>query len=278
MKPEASTKQDTRIDPFSVVSDGAVIGAGVTIGPFCRIGADVVIEDNVVLHSHVVIEGITRIGAGTQVQPFTTLGTPPQHLRYAGEPTRLEIGPGCDIREGVSVHRGTPVGTGITRIGKGVMLMSESHVGHDCIIGDHVIVSSKVALGGHCDIGDNALIGGLAAVHQFVRVGSRSCIGGCAAVGADVIPFGLAFGNHARLRGLNMVGLKRAGFERKVMLALRDAYKALFLDPGPPFRERIDPVAERFADIPEVGEIIAFLRAETRRPMLQVARRSGEGE
>ncbi len=278
MKPDASTQQDTRIDPFSVVADGAVIGAGVTIGPFCRIGPHVVIEDNVVLHSHVVIEGITRIGAGTEIYPFTTLGTPPQHVRYAGEATRLELGAGCVIRESVSVHRGTPFGNGVTRIGKGVMLMSEAHIGHDCIIGDHATISSKAALAGHCVVGDNALLGGLAAVHQFVRIGSRACVGGGAAVAGDVIPFGLAMGNHARLRGLNVVGLKRAGFARGTRLALREAYQALFLDPGPTFRERIDPVAERFADIPEVGEMIAFLRTESHRPLIQASRRSGEEE
>lgn len=274
MKPDTSTDRDTRIDPFSVIADGAVIGAGVTIGPFCRIGADVVIEDNVVLHSHVVVEGVTRIGADTQVHPFTTLGTPPQHVRYKGEPTRLEIGPGCDIREGVSVHRGTTFGGGVTRVGAGVMMMNETHIGHDCVIGDHVIMAAKATLAGHCIVGDNALIGGLAAVHQFVRIGSRACIGGYAAVRGDLIPFGMATGTEARLRGLNVVGLKRAGSSRSTMLALRAAYRTLFVEPGPPFRERIDPVAERFADIPEVGEIIAFLRAESHRPLIHTARQS----
>ncbi len=278
MKPETSTKQDSRIDPFSVIADGAVIGAGVSIGPFCRIGPDVVIEDNVVLHSHVVIEGITRIGAGTSVQPFTPLGTPPQHKRYAGEPTRLEIGPNCDIREGVSVHRGTAFGGGVTRVGAGTLLMNETHIGHDCTVGDNVVLAAKATLAGHCVIGDNVLIGLVVAVHQFVRIGSRSCIGVSSAVRGDVIPFGMATGAEARLRGLNVVGLKRAGFTRGTIKALRAAYKALFIEPGPPFRERIDPVAERFADIPEVAEIIAFIRGESRRPLTRAARGNDEDE
>lgn len=276
MKSPPSRAQDTRIDPHAIVAPGARIGAGVKIGPFCRIGENVVIEDDVILHSHVVIDGHTRIGAGTEIHPFTALGTPPQHLRYKGEPTRLEIGPGCDIREQVSVHRGTALGDGVTRIGKGVMLMSQAHIGHDCILGDHVIVAGGAALAGHVSVGDHALIGGLAAVHQFVRIGARACISGSAAVPLDLIPFGMACYNPAVLKGLNVVGLKRAGFSRQVLHTLRAAYRALFLDDGPAFRERIDPVAGRFADSPEVGEIIAFLRAEARRRPLPVFRRGSD--
>ncbi|MCC5969684.1 MAG: acyl-ACP--UDP-N-acetylglucosamine O-acyltransferase [Pararhodobacter sp.] len=263
---------DARVDPLAVIAPGAVIGAGVEVGPFCRIGPHVVLEENVVLHSHVVIEGDTRIGAGTSVHPFTVLGGPPQHLRYQGERTQLEIGAGCDIREQVSVHRGTAHGGGVTRIGAGVMLMAQTHVGHDCILGDHVILAGNATLAGHVSIGDHAIIGGVSGIHQFVRIGARAFVGGCAAVPMDIIPFASAFGNHARLRGLNIVGLKRAGFSRETIQSMRGAYHALFLAEGQPFRARIDMVAARYADCPEVGAIIAFLRADANRPILPAAR------
>jgi len=269
---------DARVDPLSVIAPGAMIGNGVEIGPFCRIGPQVVLEDNVVLQSHVVVDGDTRIGAGTMVHPFTVLGGPPQHLRYQGEHTRLEIGAGCDIREQVSVHRGTVHGGGVTRIGKGVMLMAQTHVGHDCVLGDHVILAGNATLAGHVSIGDHAIIGGVSGIHQFVRIGARAFVGGCAAVPMDVIPFGSAFGNHARLRGLNIVGLKRAGFARETIQALRAAYHALFIADGPPFRARLDQVAARHADSPEVGAIIAFLRADASRPILPAARHLPEVE
>lgn len=278
MQHPATAFPDARVDPLAVIAPGAVIGAGVEVGPFCRIGPHAVLEDNVVLHSHVVIDGDTRIGAGTVVHPFTVLGGPPQHLRYQGEHTRLEIGAGCDIREQVSVHRGTVHGGGVTRVGKGVLLMAQTHVGHDCVLGDHLILAGGATLAGHVNIGDHAIIGGLAGVHQFVRIGSRAFVGGCAAVTMDIIPFASAYGNHARLRGLNIVGLKRAGLTRETIRSMRAAYHALFLAEGPPFRERIDPVAARHGDCPQVATIIAFLRADADRPILPAARRLPEVE
>lgn len=272
MQQPASAFPHARIDPLAIIATGAVIGEGAKVGPFCRVGPDAVLGENVVLHSHVVVEGATQIGAGTTVHPFTVLGGPPQHLRYKGESTRLEIGAGCDIREQVSVHRGTVHGGGVTRIGKGVMLMTQTHVGHDCTLGDHVILAGNATLAGHVSIGDHAIIGGVAGIHQFVRIGARAFVGGCAAVPMDVIPFGSAFGNHARLRGLNIVGLKRAGFNRETIHTLRAAYHALFLAEGPPFRARVDEVAARFSDCAEVGGIIAFLRADANRPILPAAR------
>jgi len=269
----ATPIRTTHIDPSSIVAPGAVIGVGVEIGPFCRIGPQAVLGDGVVLHSHIVIDGDTQIGAGTVVHPFTVLGGAPQHLRYKGEATRLEIGAGCDIREQVSVHRGTAHGGGVTRIGNHVMLMAQTHVGHDCTLGDHVILAGNATLAGHVTIGDHAIIGGVSGIHQFVRIGARAIVGGCAAVPMDVIPFASAFGNHARLRGLNIIGLKRADFSREAIHTLRAAYHDLFLAEGPPFRARIDAIAERYAASPEVGEIIAFIRADANRPILPALHR-----
>jgi len=271
--PQTTSDAPPVIAPGAQVSDQAVLGPGVEVGPFCIVGPGVVLEAGVRLHGHVVIQGPTRIGARTEVWPFTMLGGPPQHLRYGGEPTELEIGPDCIIREQVSIHRGTVGGGGRTVLGSGVYVMSQVHVGHDCRIGDGVILAGNCTLAGHVQIGDNAIIGGLAGIHQFCRIGERAMIGGCAAVPMDVIPYGSAMGNHARLAGLNLVGLKRAGLSRQAIGSLRAAVQELF-GPGPvPFRERVAEVAARHEGSAEVARVIAFIEAEHDRPILPFARR-----
>jgi UDP-N-acetylglucosamine acyltransferase len=256
------------IDPTSLLAPGARIGEGAEIGPFCRIGPDVVLAEGVRLHSHVVIEGHTSIGARTEIYPFTALGGPPQHLRYRGEPTRLEIGSDCVLREQISIHRGTAHGGGVTVIGNNVLVMTQVHVGHDARVGNHVVLAGKSSLSGHVLVEDHAIIGGASGVHQFCRIGAYAMVGACAAVPLDLIPYGLAAGNHARLTGLNLIGLKRMGLPRSAIHAIRGAFRDLFLVEGPPFRARIDEVAERYAGSAEVGKIIAFLRADARRSIL----------
>lgn len=272
--------RSARIDPTALVSPLAKLGEGVEIGPFCRVGPDAVLGARVVLVSHVVIEGHTSIGEDTVVHPFTLLGGPPQHRRYAGEPTRLEIGARCEIREQVSIHRGTAHSGGLTRVGDNALLMAQTHVGHDCMIGDNVTMAGNATLAGHCVIGDGAVIGGVSALHQHVRIGRGAIVGGCAAVPMDVIPFGSAFGNHARLRGLNLIGLKRAGLPRATIHRLRGLYHALFVAEGPPFRSRIEPLAHAHADCPQAMEVIDFIRAAAGRPILPALRREAgdEGE
>jgi UDP-N-acetylglucosamine acyltransferase len=256
------------IHPTAIIEDGARVGEGVRIGPYSIVGAGVTLHDGVELKSHVVVEGATSIGSGTVVYPFTTLGGPPQHLRYSGEDTRLLIGENCVIREQVSIHKGTEIGGGETVLGNGCLVMAASHIAHDCRLGEQVVVASNCTLGGHVVVGDHVFLGGLAGVHQFVRIGSYAFVGGAAAVNIDVIPFGSALGNRAKLGGLNLVGLKRSGFSRSTINDIRSAYRELFTDEVDSFKERVAQVAERYAHCPEVMMIVDFIRADASRPIL----------
>jgi UDP-N-acetylglucosamine acyltransferase len=254
------------VHPTAIVAKGAELADGVAIGPFCVVGEKARLGAGTVLRSHVVIEGRTELGAGNMVHPFTVLGGAPQHTAYAGEDTRLVIGDHNIIREHVTMNIGTARGGGVTRVGSQGFYMIESHVAHDCQVGDQVILTKQATLGGHCLIGDYVIVGGLAAVHQFTRVGRHAMIGGLAAVVKDVIPYGSVWGNHAHLEGLNLVGLKRRGFDREAINTLRAAYRLLFADEGT-FQERLEDTAETYAGSPEVMEIIDFIRADATRPL-----------
>lgn len=254
------------IHPTALVEKGAEIADGVEIGAYCVVGPRVRIGAGTRLKSHVVIEGSTEIGARNEIHAFSVLGGPPQHTAYKGEDTRLEIGDDNLIREHATMNIGTAHGGGVTRVGSRGLYMIESHVGHDCTVGDNVILTKQATLGGHCQIGDFAIVGGLAAVHQFTRVGRHAMIGGLAAVVKDVIPYGSVWGNHAHLEGLNLVGLKRRGFSRETINTLRGAYRLLFADEGT-FQERLEDTAETFGDSPEVMEILEFIRADASRPL-----------
>ena len=256
----------SQIHPTAIVDPGASLGAGVEIGPFSIVGPDVTLAAGVRLMSHVVIEGVTTLGEGCVVHPFANLGGPPQHLGHKGEKTELVLGPRNIIREHVTMHTGTASGKGVTTVGSDGLYMVGSHIAHDCTVGDHVVMAKGATLGGHVAIGDYVFMGGLAAAHQFSRIGRYSFIGGLAAVTKDVIPYGSVWGNHAHLEGLNLVGLKRRGFSRETINALRAAYRLLFADEGT-FQERLDDVAETHAGTPEVMEIVEFIRSEANRPL-----------
>jgi UDP-N-acetylglucosamine acyltransferase len=256
----------TQIHPTAIVSPGAQLGQDVEIGAFCTVGPKVQLGDGVRLVSHVVIEGATQIGAGSTVYPFAVLGGAPQHLAHKGEDTRLVIGERNIIREHVTMHTGTVGGGGVTKVGSDSLYMVGAHVAHDCIVGDRVTFANNATLGGHVVIGDFVFMGGLCAVHQFTRIGRYSFVGGGGVVTKDVIPYGSVWGNHAHLEGLNLVGLKRRGFSREAINALRAAYRLLFADEGT-FQERLDDVAEAHADTPEVMEIVEFIRSEANRPL-----------
>ena len=249
----------TEIHPSAIVEPGAKIGEGVRIGPFCLVGGEVELGDGVQLLSHVVVTGQTRIGSRTRAFPFSSLGHEPQDLKYRGEPSTLEIGADCMIREGVTMNPGTASGGMATRIGAHSTFLANAHVAHDCQVGDHVIFSNNVMLAGHCRVGDFVILGGGAAVHQFVRIGRHSFIGGMAGVEHDVIPYGMALGNRAYLAGLNLVGLKRRGFTREQIQELRRAYRLLFAAEGT-LKERVEDVALEFGDQFEVQEILNFIR------------------
>lgn len=250
------------VHPTAVVDPKAQIGDDVSIGPFCVIGPDVTLGARTKLMSHVVIDGVTTLGEDNVVYPFATLGGPPQHTAHKGEPTQLVIGDRNLIREHATMNTGTVGGGGVTRVGSDGLYMIESHVGHDCIVGDQVILTKQATLGGHCEVGDFVIVGGLAAVHQRTRVGRHAMIGGLAAVVKDVIPYGSVWGNHAHLEGLNLLGLKRRGFSRETINAMRAAYRMLFANEGT-FNERLEDTVETYASCPEVMEIVDFIRATT---------------
>ncbi len=256
------------IHPAAMVDPAAQLGRDVRIGPFCAVGPDVVIEDGAELVSHVVVDGHTRIGAGARLFPFCTVGMAPQDLKYKNEPTRCEIGARTLVREHCTIHRGTATGRGLTSVGSDCMLMAVAHVAHDCALGDHVIVANNVVMGGHVSIGDHAVIGGSAAIHQFVRIGRAAMIGGVSGVEGDVIPFGSVIGNRARLSGLNVVGLKRRGFEKAAIMGLRAAFKTLFKDEGV-FAARLEETRARFGADPLVAEVLAFIDGDSHRGLIR---------
>ncbi len=256
------------IHPTAIVARGAELSAGAQIGPFCVVGPDVVIEAGAKLVSHVVVEGHTRIGENVQLFPFCTVGLAPQDLKYKGEPTRCEIGARTLVREHCTIHRGTGTGTGITRIGSDCMLMAVAHVAHDCTLGNHVIVANNVVMGGHVSIADHAVIGGAAALHQFVRIGRAAMIGGVSGVEADVIPFGSVIGNRAHLAGLNIIGLKRRGFDKTQIQRLHTAFRSLFGREGV-FAQRLEAARARFSDDVLVAEVLAFIDAPSHRGLIR---------
>src|SRR5271169_5130043 len=193
------------IHPSAVTEDGARLGAGVEIGPFCHVGSQAKLGDGVRLISHVSLAGDTTVGARTVIYPFASIGHPPQDLKYRGEPVRLTIGEDCVIREGVTMNTGTAGGGSETLVGPRCVFLAHSHVAHDCKLGNDVLLSNNVMLGGHCQIGDFAIFSGGSAAHQFVRIGAHAFVGGLTGVENDVIPYGIALGNRASPAGLNFV-------------------------------------------------------------------------
>lgn len=256
------------IHPTAIVAEGAKIAAGAEIGPYCTVGPQVKIADGVRLISHVVVEGITSIGEGTVVYPFASLGLRPQDLKYHGESSRLEIGRNNQIREHVSMNPGTEGGGMLTKVGDNGLFMVGAHVAHDCIVGDNVIFANCATLAGHVIVGDYVVLGGLSAVHQFVRIGRHVMVGGMTGVETDVIPYATVTGNRAHLSGLNLVGLKRRGFTREDIHALRNAYRLLFAPEGN-FSERLEEVSDQFRQVEAVKEILEFVRADSSRGLCQ---------
>lgn len=254
------------IHSTALVSKGAELADGVVVGPYCIVGSKVKLHQGVRLISHVVIDGVTEIGADTVVHPFASLGGAPQHVAYKGEETQLIIGARNLIREHVTMHTGTMLDHGVTRVGSDSLFMAASHVAHDCVVGDHVVFANNATLGGHVKVGDFVFLGGLTGVHQHTRIGRYAFTGGGAVVTKDVIPYGSAFGNHAHLEGLNLVGLKRRGFSREAINDLRATYRLLFAQEGT-FQERLEDVADTYAASPEVREIVEFIRADAARPL-----------
>jgi UDP-N-acetylglucosamine acyltransferase len=265
------------IHPTALIEDGARLGAGVEIGPFCHVGPRAVLGDGVRLLSHAVVKGVTRIGARSIVHPGAVLGGEGQIRGNDFPEGRLEIGEDCVLRELVTMNCGSRKDKGVTSIGARGYFMAASHVGHDCVVGDDVTFANSVALGGHAQIGDGVIFGGLAAVQQFCRVGKGAMVGGLTGVNRDVIPYAMAFGDHAELAGLNLIGLKRRGLSRETINALRAAFRTIFYGEGGDIKSRAAATKAQFPDVAEVGEVVDFILAPAKQKLC-TARRRGETE
>lgn len=256
------------IHPTAIVDSGARLGDNVTIGPFSCVGPEVRLGDDVTLMSHVVVTGRTLIGDKTRMFPFASIGHVPQDLKYQGEPSTLEIGSNNVIREYVTMNPGTAGGKMLTKVGDHCLFMIATHVAHDCRIGDHVIMANNAALGGHVEVGEYATLGGLSAVHQYVRIGRHAMIAGMSGIRDDIIPYGSVLGVPAKLLGLNIVGLKRRGFSREEIHALRTAYRLLFAQEGT-MAERLEDVTSMFKDHPSVMDVVNFIQSDSSRAVCQ---------
>ena len=258
------------IHPTAIVDPKVNLGENVEIGPYCVIGADVTLGDRVRLMSHVVIDGHTTLGADCEVHPFAVLGHPPQHTRYAGEASTLEIGHHCVIREHVTMHPGTAIDSMTTRVGSQGLFLVASHVAHDCVVGDHVIFANNASLGGHAKIGNHVMMGGFATVQQWCRVGDHAMVASQTAVDSDVIPFAIAVGNRACLTGINVIGLSRRGFGEETVASLRRLYREVFRGTGV-FRDRLAAARAAYEGNEEASRIFDFIDAAGRNGVCQAA-------
>lgn len=218
---------ETRIHPTALVSPNAQLGEGVDVGPFAVVGDGVAIGDRTRIGGHATVEGPTTLGADNVIYPYASIGFAPQDLKFGGEPTELHVGDRNQIREYVTLHRGTVGGGGVTRLGSGNLLMIGTHVAHDCIIGNDCILANNATLAGHVTIEDGVTVGALTPVHQFVRIGKNSFIGGSSVVVKDTIPFSKCQGNHAKCYGENPVGLRRKGYSEESIRRIHRAFRLI---------------------------------------------------
>ena len=250
----------TDIHPTAVIEDGAQIAASAKIGPFCWISSRAKIGENVQLLGRVTIKGDTTVGEGTIVFPGACLGGGPQdHGNEFKEEAKLIIGKNNIIRENVTMHAGTPKEHFTTTVGDGGMFMINSHVAHDCVVGNNVIMTNNAVIGGHVRLGDGVIIGGNAAVHQFCRIGRKAMIGGLSGVDRDVIPFGIVTGDRGKLRGLNVIGLKRSGYDEGVVKSITKAFMFIFKGKEGTFEDRLAQAHEKFKDNEMIMEQVKFI-------------------
>ena len=251
------------IHPTAVIAPGAALGVAVQIGPYAVVGPHVQLGDRTTVGPHAVLDGHTTIGAGNRIFQFASVGTEPQDLKYRGEPSQLLIGDRNIIREFATLNPGTAGGGMVTRIGDDNLVMNYAHVGHDSQIGNRCILANSSALAGHVTLEDFVFVGGLAAVHQFVRIGESALLGGGAMVTHDVPPFCIASGDRARLRGLNVIGLRRRGFDAARIRVVKQAYRQLF-DSDAPLVETRARTAQELGAYPDVARMLAFIAASKR--------------
>jgi len=263
------------IHPTAFVDKQAELDEDVVVSAFAYIGPKVYIGKGTIIKPHAYIEENTKIGKNNIIGPYAVIGTPPQHLEYKGEETWVEIGDGNIIREFATIHRGTAKDQGLTRIGNNCMLMSYVHIAHDCFVEDNVILANGATLGGHVRVGKRVVMGGFSAVHQFCRIGAYAFIGAMSGVDKDVPPFVKVFGIPAKIQGLNLVGLRRAGFTKEDIRKLSQAL-GIFLDGPATLKEVIVELKDVFGDDPLIAELITFLENPSRQGIMR--RKPFEGE
>lgn len=246
-----------RIHPTALVDPGADVAADATIGPFAIVGPAVTLGTGVVIGPHATVERNTRLGAGVRIGQGSVIGGDPQDLKFRGEETWVEIGPGSVVREYSTINRGTAA-SGVTRVGRDCFLMSYVHLAHDCHLGDGVIIANGTQLAGHVTIEDRAILSGLCAVHQFVSIGSLCFIGGCTRVNQDIPPYVRAVGNPVELYGLNSVGLQRAGLPAESVSALKRLYR-LFFNSDLNLTQALDRARSELPPLPEVERFLEFV-------------------
>tara|TARA_B100000214_G_scaffold231731_1_gene169053 strand:- start:173 stop:958 length:786 start_codon:yes stop_codon:yes gene_type:complete len=253
------------IHKTAIIDNKAKISQSVKVGPYSIIGPNVEIEENTIIHSHVNLTGYTKIGKNNQIFPFSSIGTPPQDLKYKGEKNSLIIGNNNKFREYVNINPGTEQGGGITSIGDNNLLMVYCHVAHDCKLSNNIVLANNVQVGGHVIIEKNAIVGGSCAIHQFSRIGESSMIGGMTGVLSDVIPFGLSMGNRNNLMGLNLIGLRRSKVSNENIKKIQSAYDKIFKSTK--FRENIDSLDIDLKENEFIKKIINFINSDKKRPI-----------
>ena len=253
------------IHKTAIIDNKAKISQSVKVGPYSIIGPNVEIEENTIIHSHVNLTGYTKIGKNNQIFPFSSIGTPPQDLKYKGEKNSLVIGNNNKFREYVNINPGTEQGGGITSIGDNNLLMVYCHVAHDCKLSNNIVLANNVQVGGHVIIEKNAIVGGSCAIHQFSRIGESSMIGGMTGVLSDVIPFGLSMGNRNNLMGLNLIGLRRSKVSNENIKKIQSAYDKIFKSTK--FRENIDSLDIDLKENEFIKKIINFINSDKKRPI-----------
>lgn len=265
------------VHPTAIVAAGAEIGPDVQIGPYSVIGPSVRIGAGCRLHAHVVIEGDTHLGGNCELFPNVVLGMLPQDKKLKGNESagKLRIGSGNTLRELVTIQGGTPHGSGITTVGDDNMLLIGAHIGHDSTIGNGTVLTNNALVGGHSTIHDRAVVGAHVGIHQFCRIGRLAMVAAGAMVSKDVPPFGLVQGDRARTRGINIVGLRRAGYSSDEIDTVRHAFRLLFWRQTP-LSHRVELVASTLGQQPLVGEILQFI--ESTRRGVTMGRRRGKEE
>lgn len=253
---------DARIHPTAIVDPNAELGAETVVGPYCIVGPNVVLGAGCWLQHHVTVLGPTQIGARNKFFAYGSIGQQTQDLKYAGEPTYLEIGDDNSFREFVTVNRST-TSDGKTRVGSGGNFLAYTHVGHDCTVGDSVIFSNNGTLAGHVQVGDHAVVGGLTAVHQFCRIGRFAITGGCSKIVQDIPPFMIADGNPAQIRGINLIGLERNGFPAETVKLLKEAFRLIYRSKLNT-RQAIEAVRSELPRNAEIAQIIEFIESSER--------------